>query len=169
MLILHPSTPAIPPASGHPGRCAAMRLGRGAASRPGCRSRSLLVCGVANQALDLLPDESVQTVVTSPPYWSLRDYDVEEQIGRDDDLADYVESIVKTFEKMKRVVRHDETVWLNVGDSYTSGNRRYRAPDKKIGPAKTRSRTIASSRWSSPLHHVPENSSLGHLQSIASD
>ena len=94
-------------------------------------SRSLLVCGDANQALDLLPDESVQTVVTSPPYWSLRDYDVEEQIGRDDDLADYVESIVKTFEKMKRVVRHDGTVWLNVGDSYTSGNRRYRAPDKK--------------------------------------
>ena len=40
-------------------------------------SRSLLVCGDANQALDLLPDESVQTVVTSPPYWSLRDYDVE--------------------------------------------------------------------------------------------
>ena len=94
-------------------------------------SRSLLVCGDANQALDLLPDESIQTVVTSPPYWSLRDYDVEEQIGRDDDLADYVESIVKTFEKMKRVMRHDGTVWLNVGDSYTSGNRRYRAPDKK--------------------------------------
>ena len=94
-------------------------------------SRSLLVCGDVNQALDLLQDESVQTVVTSPPYWSLRDYDVEEQIGRDDDLADYVGSIVKTFEKMKRVVRHDGTVWLNVGDSYTSGNRRYRAPDKK--------------------------------------
>ena len=97
-------------------------------------SRSLLVCGDANQALDLLPDESVQTVVTSLPYWSLRDYDVEDQIGRDDDLADYVESIVKTFEKMKRVVQHDGTVWLNVGDSYTSGNRRYRAPDKQIGP-----------------------------------
>ena len=92
---------------------------------------SLLICGNANHALDLLPDESVQTVVTSPPYWSLRDYDVAEQIGRDDCLVDYVESIVKTFEKMKRVVRHDGTVWLNVGDSYTSGNRRYRAPDKK--------------------------------------
>ena len=92
---------------------------------------SLLVCGNANQALDLLPEESVQTVVTSPPYWSLRDYDVEEQIGRDDCLADYIESIVKTFEKMKRVLRHDGTVWLNVGDSYTSGNRRYRAPDRK--------------------------------------
>ena len=78
-------------------------------------SRSLLVCGNASHALDLLPDESVQTVVTSPPYWSLRDYEVEEQIGRDDCLADYVESIVKTFEKIRRVLQHDGTVWLNVG------------------------------------------------------
>lgn len=92
---------------------------------------SLLICGAAHRALDLLPDESVQTVVTSPPYWSLRDYHVEEQIGRDDALTDYLDSIVKTFRKLKRVMRHDGTVWLNVGDSYTSGNRRYRAPDKK--------------------------------------
>ncbi len=92
---------------------------------------SLLICGDAHRALDLLPDESVQTVVTSPPYWSLRDYHVEEQIGRDDALTDYLDSIVKTFRKLKRVMRHDGTAWLNVGDSYTSGNRRYRAPDKK--------------------------------------
>ena len=92
---------------------------------------SLLICGNANQGLDLLPEKSIQTVVTSPPYWSLRDYDIDEQIGRDDHLGDYVANIVKTFEKMKRVLKEDGTVWLNVGDSYTSGNRRYRAPDKK--------------------------------------
>ena len=94
-------------------------------------THSLLICGNANHALELLPDESVQTVVTSPPYWSLRDYDIEEQIGRDDRLADYVGNIVRTFGKLRRVLREDGTVWLNVGDSYTSGNRRYRAPDKK--------------------------------------
>ena len=93
--------------------------------------RSLLIYGDAHQALDLLPDESVQTVVTSPPYWSLRDYEVEEQLGCDDALEDYVESIVKTFEKIRRVLRPDGTVWLNIGDAYTSGNRRYRAPDRK--------------------------------------
>ena len=93
--------------------------------------QSLLICGRATEALDLLPSESVQTVVTSPPYWSLRDYEVEEQIGRDDTLWDYVSSIVDTFAKLRRVLARDGTVWLNLGDSYTSGNRRYRAPDRK--------------------------------------
>ena len=94
-------------------------------------SCSLLLCGDASRALQLLPTESVQTVLTSPPYWSLRDYDVENQIGRDDSLTVYITSIVKTFEKLKRVLREDGTVWLNVGDAFTSGNRRYRAPDRK--------------------------------------
>ncbi len=94
-------------------------------------THSLLLCGDANRALELLPDESVQTVLTSPPYWSLRDYDIENQIGRDDSLASYLASIVRTFEKLKRVLRSDGTVWLNIGDAFTSGNRRYRAPDRK--------------------------------------
>lgn len=94
-------------------------------------SQSLLVCGDACRALAMIPDGVVQTVVTSPPYWSLRDYGVDEQIGRDDDLGDYVKKIVGAFEQIRRVLRDDGTVWLNVGDSYTSGNRRYRAPDRK--------------------------------------
>ena len=92
---------------------------------------SVLICGDASRALRLLPDKAIQTVVTSPPYWSLRDYDVEEQLGRDDSLQAYVRCIVDTFEEVKRVLRDDGTVWLNIGDSYTSGNRRYRAPDRK--------------------------------------
>lgn len=94
-------------------------------------SQSLLVCGDACRALAMIPDGVVRTVVTSPPYWSLRDYGVDDQIGRDDDLGDYVEKIVSAFEQIRRVLRDDGTVWLNVGDSYTSGNRRYRAPDRK--------------------------------------
>ena len=94
-------------------------------------SCSILLCGDSNRALELLPGESAQTVLTSPPYWSLRDYDIENQIGRDDSLASYLASIVRTFEKLKRVLRRDGTVWLNMGDAFTSGNRRYRAPDRK--------------------------------------
>ena len=94
-------------------------------------AQSLLVCGRANEALEVLPGKCVRTVVTSPPYWSLRDYEVEEQTGRDDSLKDYVASIVRTFDRVRRVLRDDGTVWLNVGDVYTSGNRRYRAPDRK--------------------------------------
>ena len=94
-------------------------------------NESLLICGAASDGLDLLPDRSIRTVVTSPPYWSLRDYEMKDQIGRDDALVDYIKSIVVTFDKLRRVLSDDGTVWFNVGDSYTSGNRRYRAPDRK--------------------------------------
>lgn len=60
-------------------------------------SCSILLCGDADRALELLPDESVQTVLASPPYWSLRDYDIENQIGRDDSLAGYLASIARTL------------------------------------------------------------------------
>ena len=93
--------------------------------------RSVLICGCASQAMELLPARSIQTVVTSPPYWSLRDYEIDRQIGRDDPLNQYLQRIVEMFEKLRRVLTDDGTVWLNVGDAYTSGNRRYRAPDKK--------------------------------------
>ena len=73
----------------------------------------------------------MQTVVTSPPYWSLRDYAVENQIGMDDTLSDYIRSIVAAFDEVRRVLRDDGTVWFNVGDAFTSGNRRYRARDRK--------------------------------------
>lgn len=56
--------------------------------------------------LQLLPGESIQTVVT----WSLRDYNVDEQIGQDEKLADYMANIVKTFGKLKRVIREGGTV-----------------------------------------------------------
>ena len=93
--------------------------------------RSVLICGSADLALNLLPTGTVQTVVTSPPYWSLRDYEDEAQIGRDDSLSDYLASVVQVFDQLRRVLTQDGTVWLNVGDTYTSGNRRYRAPDRK--------------------------------------
>ncbi len=93
--------------------------------------RSILIRGDATRALSLLPAESVQTVVTSPPYWSLRDYRVDDQIGCNDSLQAYLGRIVDAFDEVRRVLRKDGTVWLNVGDSYTSGNRRYRAPDRK--------------------------------------
>ncbi len=89
------------------------------------------MCGRATDALGFLPAGSVQTVVTSPPYWSLRDYGVAQQIGRDDGLGEYIKSIVMAFDQIRRVLTDDGTIWLNVGDSYTSGNRTYRAPDRK--------------------------------------
>lgn len=91
----------------------------------------VLIRGRADLALALLPSSSVRTVVTSPPYWSLRDYEVDGQIGSTDALSDYIKSIVTAFDQLRRVLTDDGTAWLNIGDSYTSGNRRYRAPDNK--------------------------------------
>lgn len=114
-------------------RAAAPFLVLDAKSRPALPSLSkpLMLCGDAYEALDLLPEESVSTVVTSPPYWSLRDYGVEEQTGAVEPLDSYIQAVTRVFRKLRRVLRDDGSVWLNVGDVYTSGNRATRAPDKK--------------------------------------
>lgn len=114
-----------------PGPGAHLRLGVGVHQPLESLDTSALVCGDAGAGLGLLPAGSVQTVVTSPPYWSLRDYDVAHQVGWDDGLGEYVESLVAAFDQVRRVLTDTGTVWLNMGDSYTSGNRKYRAADRK--------------------------------------
>lgn len=65
-----------------------------------------------------IPDESVHCVVTSPPYWGLRDYGVDGQIGLEPSMAEYLESMVDVFREVRRVLRHDGTCWVNMGDTY---------------------------------------------------
>src|SRR6185436_2458924 len=98
---------------------------------PPVRETSPLLQGDARERLRELPDESVQTCVTSPPYWSLRDYGIPGQIGLEPSLPDYLESLVAVFEQVRRVLKSDGTLWINIGDSYTSGGRTWRAPDRK--------------------------------------
>ena len=72
---------------------------------------------VLNRLKDL-DDESVHCVVTSPPYYGLRDYGVEGQIGLEETPEKYVKKMVKVFKEVRRVLRSDGTLWLNLGDSY---------------------------------------------------
>ena len=65
-----------------------------------------------------MPAESVQCCVTSPPYWGLRDYDHDSQIGAEPSPVQYVENLVEIFREVRRVLRKDGTLWLNVGDGY---------------------------------------------------
>src|SRR5690349_24795832 len=65
-----------------------------------------------------MPDESVQCCVTSPPYWGLRDYGIEGQLGLEATPEEYVEKLVAIFAEVRRVLRSDGVVWLNIGDSY---------------------------------------------------
>lgn len=82
----------------------------------------LVISGNAQQIS--LKDQSVQCVVTSPPYWGLRDYGLNGNgIGLEPTPEAYVEKIIEVFREVWRVLRDDGTVWVNLGDSYTSGNR----------------------------------------------
>ncbi len=92
---------------------------------------SALVCGDAEQVLMAMPEGCVQTIVTSPPYWSLRDYGIDGQLGLEDSVQQFIKRLVQVFDQARRVLRDDGTMWLNIGDSYTSGGRTWRAPDRK--------------------------------------
>jgi len=85
--------------------------------------RHTILNGDVIACLRSLPDACVQCVVTSPPYWGLRDYGVEGQIGLEPTPEEHVEKMVEVFREVKRVLRDDGTLWLNYGDCYTSGNR----------------------------------------------
>lgn len=93
--------------------------------------QSTVFQGDAEKLLARLPSKYFQCCVTSPPYWGLRDYRTEGQIGVEDDPYQYINRLVAVFEEVRRVLTDNGTLWLNIGDSYTSGNRGYRAPDRK--------------------------------------
>lgn len=90
-----------------------------------------ILCGDVRLKLKEMPDNTFHTCVTSPPYWGMRDYDHIGQIGAEDTLTEYVESLVKCFRDVRRVLRDDGTLWLNIGNTYTSGGRAWRDGDSK--------------------------------------
>lgn len=81
--------------------------------------------------LKTLPSESVHCCVTSPPYWGLRDYGVDGQIGLEQSLADHIDLLVDVFSEVRRVLRKDGTLWLNYGDAYASAPNGRSAADTK--------------------------------------
>lgn len=82
------------------------------------------------EVLKTWPDEFIQCVVTSPPYWGLRDYGCEGQIGLESTPDEYVEKIVEVFSHVRRCLKKDGVLWLNLGDSYSGSNSGY-AQDNK--------------------------------------
>lgn len=73
--------------------------------------------------LKSLPDKFVHCCVTSPPYYGLRDYGVNGQIGLEETLEQYINNMVEVFREVYRVLRDDGTLWVNIGDSYSGGGR----------------------------------------------
>lgn len=78
-----------------------------------------LITGDAKKSLAQLQASSIQTCVTSPPYWGLRDYGVEDQLGLEGEEREYISNLMNVFDEVHRVLADDGTLWLNLGDSYS--------------------------------------------------
>ena len=85
--------------------------------------RYTILQGDSREVLKTLPDCSVHTCITSPPYFGLRDYGVDGQIGLEETPDGYVSEMVELFREVRRVLRDDGTLWLNLGDSYAGSGR----------------------------------------------
>ena len=87
----------------------------------------MIIIGDSKEKLKELENDSIQSVITSPPYWNLRDYGNDEQIGQEETPDQYINNMIEVFNEVFRVLKKDGTLWLNIGDSYSS------IRDSKIG------------------------------------
>lgn len=83
--------------------------------------KNIIYQGDSIESIKQLPDESVDCVVTSPPYYGLRDYGVDGQIGLEETPELYIQRLVELFREIRRVLKKDGTIWVNIGDSYWGG------------------------------------------------
>lgn len=87
--------------------------------------------GDCMQSLQKMPDQSIHCCVTSPPYYWQRDYGVDGQLGQEATPDEFVAALVAVFREVRRVLRDDGTLWLNLGDSYYSGNGQPKGSDPR--------------------------------------
>jgi site-specific DNA-methyltransferase (adenine-specific)/site-specific DNA-methyltransferase (cytosine-N4-specific) len=90
-----------------------------------------IIVGDSRSILRGFPDGLFRTAVTSPPYWGLRDYGITGQIGAEPNVERYISNLTAVFRDVRRTLADDGTLWLNIGDSYTSGGRTWRDTDSK--------------------------------------
>jgi DNA modification methylase len=98
------------------------------ANQPSGDAHGMMLQGDALTILRTLPAESVHMVITSPPYWNLRDYHVAGQLGLEQSYDEYIAKLCNVFDEVKRVLRSDGTCWVNLADSYSGSNGRYPSP-----------------------------------------
>lgn len=110
-------------------------------------------CGDAHAVLSTLPEESVNCCVTSPPYFGLRDYDLDGQIGLEETPEEYISKLVSVFRGVHRVLKTDGTLWVNIGDTYATGS----------GGNNTRSKKQKTNRGTNMAARKPQRS--GDLKS----
>jgi len=106
-----------------------------------------ILLGDAAEQLQTLDSESIHTCVTSPPYYNLRDYGVPGQIGMEDTPEKYIESLVRVFREVWRVMRKDGTLWVNIGDSYATRSGRQPPTNTRNSCGHTEKRTPSGYKY----------------------
>jgi DNA modification methylase len=101
-----------------------------------------------------LADRCVHTIVTSPPYYGLRDYGVDGQIGLEVTPDEYIANLVAVFRECKRILRDDGTLWVNIGDSYASMKSRYNQKAQNLNGGKSQDNVFQGNK--TDLYHHPE-------------
>ena len=97
------------------------------------QNQHTILNGDAIDQLKTLADESINCCVTSPPYWGLRDYGVEGQLGLEKDYKEYIQKLVLIFREVRRVLKKDGTLWLNLGDCFAKKNMGHIRPKEMMG------------------------------------
>ncbi|MCK9750341.1 site-specific DNA-methyltransferase [Pseudomonas syringae pv. syringae] len=114
-----------------------------------------ILVGYCIDMIRTLPDESVHTCVTSPPYYGLRDYGVDGQIGLEETPAEFIARLVNVFREVRRVLRVDGTIWVNMGDSYAGSWGAHGRDDMGVGVSTLSQRQVmASQRKSKATTHA---------------
>lgn len=107
-----------------------------------------IICKDATEFLKELPDESVDCIVTSPPYWNLRDYGVDGQLGLESTFEKYISELCDIFDEAKRVLKKEGTCWVNMGDTYSG---------MKIGNTETRkNKKVVSNTFKKEKTKLPD-------------
>lgn len=102
-----------------------------------------LLCGDSRDKLSEFPEQTFQTVVTSPPYWLLRDYYTDGQLGMERTPEEYVDNLLSIMKEVKRVLRNDGILWLNIGDTYGGRNEE----KGKVKAHNTRKKDLVGIPW----------------------
>lgn len=127
------------------------------------RAGVTVLIGDAQEQLRSIETESVQTVVTSPPYYGLRDYGVDGQIGLEPTLGEFLDSLLGVFAEVHRVLRPDGTMWVNMGDSYAGPPGQFvgNFHDRYYGSEVVAPKNVARPRPPRVQHGLPAKNLVG--------
>ena len=94
--------------------------------------KNTIINGDVLEVLKEIPDNSIDMCITSPPYWNLRDYNVEGQLGNEYTTKEFIEKLIEIFNEVKRVLKDTGTCWVNIRDTYSKGIKRCGVKNKSL-------------------------------------